>query len=1452
MGKNHLLFSLTLAAAMGAGVNAEAKRVWDFTQGFSAETIEGLTNDAMGTWYNYGDGTLGNSLDYSPSTVDSLYYYREVSADSIAKVAIAETKGLLFNAPHNIHIGNELTTPSLCLTSSSAKVNVPSVRTGSVITLVTSLENTEASARAMGTTTGLVCTSGNATLVSREETETGRMDKYVVSGNADEMQTVAFSTDGGSSTVYIFSISVLDMSSIDDLTAEIDAQLVELATTITQLQEAGMAQIASDMQLVADQVSGVDRESVEALRAALESVNNAIGQSTDALEKQSLLGALVTECEGLVAERPSDALSAAIVAAKDAQANLASLSAEAVSQAYNTLRTAKNVHKVSAHKFEDFNLSPNDYFENIGYGRYALDETNKVAALGSYNGLKDVVVPETVEFEGEEYIVVAVGFSDSYSAVFEDSISSVSLPPTLMSIGRNAFQYRSVIREITVPDLVTEIGISAFEGCSALENVLLPAALDTLGENAFARCASLRSIVLPNKIKTIGEGTFIECANLREIALPAALTTIGETAFQNSGLIRVVLPDSVTSIGQSAFAGCIDLRELVLSDSLSNIGGSAFSYCTALKELTLPGKLVSVGSGAFYDVSLDKLTSLATVPPVLSSSFNDLYTVFVPDGAGDSYRTADIWKDYIIIEGEPLALDINVDVPGTLGRKVLAETENMEDVNVITLSGSLNEDDIYDIRNRLTDLIAIDMAGTDMTEMPASMFEGRSALQEIVLPAGVQSVGASAMAECRSLRTIELPATLTTIGNNAFEYCSRLEEITIPEGVTSIGSEAFSACDSLATITLPSTLTAIPSNAFSSARALRTLNLAEGLQSIGAYAFSSANKLKQVKLPATLQTIENSAFSGCTSLTEMTLPGSLTYCGNSAFPSSVKTITSLAVIPPALRNNECPISLPYDYEGYTLYVPNLSLVDYKLTEGWDDLDIKGINTLPVDINVHTDYVLNLPDTTIMTYNKDSVLVQYQPNVTLGSSRNDELAALTVNGAPTFSMELFRMTWRPENEYYSISSENDYSRLISNAPMRADSVVTTLRIYNEVWEFLSFPYDVNVADIVPADANTSWVIRKYDGAARANGESGATWVDMTVDSVLHAGIGYIWQAYTPDEIYSTFTIPAQNGVNKNLIFAHEHRSVALEEHLAEFSHNRSWNLISNPYPCFYDTRFMEFNAPITVWNSGESTYEAYSLVDDEYILRPGEAFFVQRPVDMAAIGFPTEGRQTDMTARTLSYAPKMGAMAEQTREVFNLSLTDGKRTDRTRFVINEAASTVYDMATDAGKFESTDKTVAQLYTLENGVRMAINERPMGNGRVALGLYIGNAGSYTLTLNTRSTMDVLLIDHFTGTTTDLTRGAYAFTAESGIDENRFEIRLSHKATGIDDMNDAKKSAVTTVNGTIKVDIDAAADITVYTMDGKVVATTHASSASFEVASGLYVVTVDGQSYKVNVNK
>lgn len=568
-------------------------------------------------------------------------------------------------------------------------------------------------------------------------------------------------------------------------------------------------------------------------------------------------------------------------------------------------------------------------------------------------------------------------------------------------------------------------------------------------------------------------------------------------------------------------------------------------------------------------------------------------------------------------------------------------------------------------------------------------------------------------------------------------------------------------------------VTEIPSQMFYYRSTLRTVVLPKNLLSIGYYAFCGCYLLTEVTLPESLQSIGYWAFGNCDNL---------------------KSITSKVFTPVEL----------YDYfmsEGYAsqcmLYVPAIAVDAYRNAYFWQYFLIQGTDVMPENITVTSNLTIDWPA------NLDS---DYKPNVRIAQSNNSgAYGALTVNGESVMSMNDFSMVWAPYNYYSQYNSETSryeyyrysHASLIANTPMRADNVSVELYTRTYRWDFISFPFDVKVSDIINlTQTNAPLVIRRYDGEKRANVQMGETWVDMDAESTLEAGKGYIWQSADGDEGYSnnTFSVPALNNSNKNGIFTKNNVTVQLNEYESEFSQNRSWNLIGNPYPAFFDIRYMQTTAPITIWNGYNGVYEAYTPGDDNYILNPGQAFFIQRPINQESITFMKEGRQTDLSVREVNDSIGRRAAANSERYVFNLILSGSEETqgDRTRIVIDATAKMDYEAGSDASKFMSPEASAAQLFTTVGGLRYAINNRPLSDGTVELGLSIGTTGSYTIALSTKVEGEVYLIDRETSAEIRLDGSeGYTFQATKGIIEGRFAVRFGNgDLTGIKGVaNDGK---------------------------------------------------------------
>ena len=93
-------------------------------------------------------------------------------------------------------------------------------------------------------------------------------------------------------------------------------------------------------------------------------------------------------------------------------------------------------------------------------------------------------------------------------------------------------------------------------------------------------------------------------------------------------------------------------------------------------------------------------------------------------------------------------------------------------------------------------------------------FIGCHSLKSVNIPSSVTYIGENAFKDCRSLKSVNIPSSVTYIGENAFKDCSSLTSVNIPSSVTVIGWGAFEDCSSLTSVNIPSSVTEIGWYAF--------------------------------------------------------------------------------------------------------------------------------------------------------------------------------------------------------------------------------------------------------------------------------------------------------------------------------------------------------------------------------------------------------------------------------------------------------------------------------------------------------------------------------------------------------------------------------------------------------------------------------------------------------------
>ena len=139
-------------------------------------------------------------------------------------------------------------------------------------------------------------------------------------------------------------------------------------------------------------------------------------------------------------------------------------------------------------------------------------------------------------------------------------------------------------------------------------------------------------------------------------------------------------------------------------------------------------------------------------------------------------------------------------------------------------------------------------------------------LKSINIPDSVTSIGDGAFSECHSLKSINIPDSVTSIGDWAFSNCFGLKSIYIPKSVISIGTGAFFRCWTLRNINIPNSITSIEEGAFSYCYSLTSINIPDSVTTIGDFAFSGCDSLTSINIPNGVTNIGQGAFKNCGSL----------------------------------------------------------------------------------------------------------------------------------------------------------------------------------------------------------------------------------------------------------------------------------------------------------------------------------------------------------------------------------------------------------------------------------------------------------------------------------------------------------------------------------------------------------------------------------------------------------
>ncbi len=237
------------------------------------------------------------------------------------------------------------------------------------------------------------------------------------------------------------------------------------------------------------------------------------------------------------------------------------------------------------------------------------------------------------------------------------------------------------------------------------------------------------------------------------------------------------------------------------------------------------------------------------------------YLTYLPSGEysliANTYR-----KDFTIVD-ESIMLNIDI-----------SDNNSNNNDNDDGMSGSCGDNSYWQFNEENGSLI---IYGTgDFYNSCVSRF--RDKLESVVILDGITSIGKSdyGFLDCRKLKEIKIPDSVTSIGSQAFQGCYNLEKITIPNNVTTIRIATFSCCYNLKEITIPNSVTTIEWYAFNECTSLKEIIIPDSVTSIEYGAFNRCLDLVEVRMSDSVTNIEHQVFRFCTNLKNVKLSNNIT------------------------------------------------------------------------------------------------------------------------------------------------------------------------------------------------------------------------------------------------------------------------------------------------------------------------------------------------------------------------------------------------------------------------------------------------------------------------------------------------------------------------------------------------------------------------------------------------
>ena len=430
---------------------------------------------------------------------------------------------------------------------------------------------------------------------------------------------------------------------------------------------------------------------------------------------------------------------------------------------------------------------------------------------------------------------------DKATMILLEGCNNTVIPEGVKRIWDNAFIGRAHLKSITIPASVRYIGRDSFSDCESLEEIKVDADNATFDSrnncNAIIESATNTLVagcgktVIPEGIETIGDSAFASVNTLTHVTIPKSVTEIRGYAFERcENLSTVNLQKGIQTIGCGAFTECVGLTNLIFCGTKADWQAvtidedgreeleSVLKYHELVKKEKVPATCGKDGSEAYWTCSIcdqvylsadmtqnpQELTAPIAIPATGNHSWDNGVVTEKATTAKEGIKTytctvCKATKTEKIAKLKPTNNNSSTVKKGT---KVTIKgyKYTVKNSSEVTFTGVKNK---KASKISIPATVKIRNKSYKVTAMSEKSLKGVKA-KTIIVGNNVQTIGNSAMENCKQLTNVTLGKNVKKIGKNAFKSDKKLKSITIKSTkLKSVGKNAFKGINSKAKITVP-------------------------------------------------------------------------------------------------------------------------------------------------------------------------------------------------------------------------------------------------------------------------------------------------------------------------------------------------------------------------------------------------------------------------------------------------------------------------------------------------------------------------------------------------------------------------------------------------------------------------------------------------------------------------